>query len=109
MSTIDKYYTKTFSVNRMVQDAGEKWGQELGVIGSFNGHIQQISRELTETLKSQFNLTHMIWCSLDEDVEVGDVLTEGSNTYSIKAIDRKELGANKHFELLAEKKEDYAS
>lgn len=109
MSDITKFYTKSFSVKRMTQDAGAKWGQELGVIGTFNGHLQQASSDLTETLKSQFNLAHKIWCAIGENIEVGDILTEGTDTYSVRAVDRKEIGANKHLEILAERKEVYAS
>jgi len=106
--SIERLYNKTFTVQRMENDGETEWGQQLSNVGSFIGHLQQASIELTESMKSQFSLTHKIWCDVSEDVKTGDVLENNGFKYSIKAITKSDYGKNTHLELLVAKKEDYA-
>lgn len=99
--SIERYYDTTFTITRM------SWSGDSSALvssGSFTGHIQQADQRLVEDLRSAFTISHSIWCDDATDVQAGDTLTEGSNTYSVKAIQTNDhAGKNKHKEVLVEK------
>lgn len=95
---INKRYNTTFSNQRMV------WYDEyteLQEASSFNGHIQQASAELSESLGLTYTKAYVIWCSLNAPVEIGDQLTSGK-TYIVRAIKDLLVGNNKHKQLYVE-------
>ena len=71
--------------------------------GTFKGHLQQARAEDVENLKLVFTKTFAVWCPVDTDVEEGDTLEMGGNSYSVKAIKTLNYGNNQHLELIVEK------
>jgi hypothetical protein len=97
---ISHNFTTTFTVKRMVYTQNKGTKQALG---SFKGHIQQTSLEIAQQLRNLFTITHSVWCAIDTDVQVGDELTKGANTYSVKAVQDNNIGINSHKYLHCEK------
>lgn len=98
---ISKWFTTTFTVQRQVWS-----GDSSGLVqqGTFDGHKQQATDEnLTEHLGLRFSKTWHIWCAVGTDVEEGDTITEGSNTYQVRFIQDRNVGSNDHWELIVEK------
>jgi len=76
-------------------------------VGSFYGHLQQTSAELVENLGMSFTSAFTLWCPIDTDLETGDSLEDESNTYSVRAINKKNYGgSNQHLEVFIEKDVD---
>jgi len=99
---IDRLFTTTFNVERM------EWGDDsagLTDLDPITGHIQQMRPELTTQLGLSMTKTYIIWCSVDADVQEGDTLTNGSDSYSVKAMQINNYGQNPHKELTVEKNE----
>ena len=105
MSSIERFYKTEFSIKRntWVDESGYSYSAE-STIGTFMGHLQQARAELIENLNLNFTNTFTIWCASASGVLVGDRLTAGSNSYSVRAIqDNTSVGTNKHFELIVER------
>jgi hypothetical protein len=101
MSTIENFYTTTFSVLRQVYTG---YKSSLVLQGTFAGHIQQAGQDVVEFQGINWALAFNIWCADDEDVLVGDKITDGTNAYTVKAISNFGfVGLNKHLEILVEK------
>lgn len=98
--SIDQYFTSEFTVKRMVWSGDSSAETEQG---TFKGHLQQARAEDAENLKLVFTKTFAVWCPVDTDVEEGDTLVLGSNTYNVRAISTKNYGNNQHLELIVEK------
>lgn len=100
--SISRFYTQTFTQYRQVYTANKSVET---LVGTLTGHIQQTVAELAQELGMQMALTYSIWLPTGTDIKTGDTLVIGSNRYSIKAVqDNNFVGANKHFECIAEKK-----
>lgn len=104
MSTIKRLFTESIAVTRMVW-TGNSSSQSS--IGSFNGHIQQASPELAETLGETWSQVFSIWCDLGTDVEEGDKLVVAfgnyADTYYVQQIQKNATGINAHLELVVTK------
>ncbi|TXH44816.1 MAG: hypothetical protein E6Q97_32165 [Desulfurellales bacterium] len=103
--TIDQYYLTTFTAKRMVwatDGSGNKYSA-LENIASFNGHMQQSSMELAQSLNLQFTKAYTIFCSTTEDVAEGDQLVSGGFTYTVKTKQEFLNGDNAHLELVCER------
>jgi hypothetical protein len=100
--SIEKHYTTTFTVQRM-EWSGDSSG--LATQGTISGHLQQARPEMAEAIGLRWTAVYTIWCDIDADVEVGDRLTEEDNVYSVRAIQKNNVGQNKHLELVIEKHE----
>ena len=100
---INGFYTTTFTVKRMVYGGSDVGGDNnksaLETQGTFDGHIQQAKPDLIASLAQTYTLDHIIWCDRSEDVQKGDQLEEGSNKYTIEAIQDNSTGDNNHYEL----------
>lgn len=99
---IDRFFTTTFTVKRM------SWSNESSAEiskTSISGCIQQATAELAEGYRLDFTKAYSVWCTASADVEVGDTLANGSDTYSVKAIIDYLQGSNTHKELICEKDE----
>ena len=97
---ISDFYTTTFSVKRMI------WTNESSseiVQGTFLGQLQQAETELAEQFRMDFTRSFKVWCALDTDIEDGDTLTVGSDTYSVKAHKVYQTGNFQHKLLIIEK------
>jgi len=99
---ISDFFTTTFTVTRMIWsgDSSAEASQ-----GTFSGHIQQAEPELAQSLGYAFTRTFKVWCAVDTDVEDGDTLTVGNNTYSVRANKVLQVGENQHLQLIIEKDE----
>lgn len=101
--SITKYYTTTFTVTR------QTWSGDSSALvsqDSFTGHIQQgVESVYTESLGLRFTKPYTIWCPASTDVEEGDRITEGSNTYDVKYVENRNIGSNGHLHVLVEKHE----
>ena len=111
---IERFFTTTFTVLRDVfTGSGASQNSSQSTIGTFKGQIQQADDELTENLGLAFTETYTIWCAVDTDVEEGDTLQSGNNSYSIRAINKRTYVTgrpqNQHLELVVELNKDYAS
>lgn len=108
---INDFYTTLFTVKRLEWTEDEDYNQYsvIASVGSFSGHIQQASPELTQSLGLSFSKTFTIWCAVDEDVEEGDVLDSAEGEYLVKAVQKNNLGANAHLELVVEYNKDSQS
>lgn len=110
--SIEKFYTKTFTVSRGTwsEDAEGYASSAPTVVGTFLGHLQQISPKIAEYLNLNFTKTYSIWCGGLSDVKIGDILTNGGIHYSVKEIQNNTLvGSNTHLELIVEESEEYGS
>ena len=101
--SINRFYTTSFSNKRMVYASNKS---SLVLVGIFSGHIQQASAELAEQMNMVFTKTFSIWCDETTDIQEGDDVLEGSNTYSVKAVQLNNIGDNAHLEIIAEKNVD---
>ncbi len=101
--SISDWYTTTFTVKRMVYGGSDVGGDNnkssLETQGTFNGHLQQADPNLVASLAQTYKLDFLIWCSRSEDVQVGDQLEEGSNKYTVMALQDNSTGSNDHYEL----------
>lgn len=98
--SIKRFYNTTFTVKRMVY-TGDK--SALVTNGTFKGYFQQLTQEKVSALAGSLKVSHAIWCDVDEDVNLGDVLEDGTIKYAVKAIQVNNIGGNKHLELLVDK------
>jgi hypothetical protein len=103
--SIASYFTKTFTVNRMV------WNNESSSEvsqSSFKGHLQQASAELSESLGLSFTKTFKIWCDDSVNIQEQDSITDGSFTFVVRAINYRNynlFSTNQHKEIIIERTE----
>jgi len=102
---ISNFYKTTFTIMRNSWTNGDTYSNSTETeIGTFIGHLQQATADLTENLNLNFTNRFIIWCNIDSGVAVGDRLTTGGKSYSVEAIqDNTSVGANKHLELMVER------
>lgn len=103
---INDFFTTTFTISKMTW-SGES--SEMSTTGTFLGYIQQASPALAEQLGLNFTKTFTIWCPVDTQVKENDSLDDGTASYSVKAINKRDYGENKHLELVVEKDQEYVS
>jgi hypothetical protein len=100
---INKFYTYSFEVKRM---EWEDDSAEEEVVGTFKGHLQQISAELAQNLGLNFTKSFQVWCPPNTDVQVGDGVECNDIFYTVRAIqDNSFVGSNKHLQVFIEKNE----
>jgi hypothetical protein len=102
---IGDYYVTPFTAKRMVWDTDGSGNEfsELADVPAFNGHIQQSSMELAQSVGLVFTKTYTIFCALDADVSEGDQLVSGAFTYTVKTKQEFANGGNAHLELICER------
>ena len=99
---INRLFTTTFSVERP-EWSGDSAG--LADLDPIKGHLQQMRPELTQQLGLSMTKTFVLWCAADADVQEGDTLTNGADSYSVRAVQINNYGQNSHKELTLEKNE----
>ena len=97
---ISHLFTTSFEIRRQVYTANKSVLTATGI--SFNGHIQQLAPEKVAQIAGSFKISHTIWCSVAETVQVGDILINGSNKYTVRSIQTNNYGYNKHLQLYVE-------
>ncbi|MDP2654895.1 MAG: hypothetical protein Q8Q08_12815 [Candidatus Omnitrophota bacterium] len=96
---ISRFYTTTFTIKRLTYASNiGTWG----ATGTFLGHLQQVTQEQVIRLANALVVSHAIWCATDTDVEIGDALEITGRTFTVRAIQTNDTGANAHLELLVE-------
>ncbi len=94
--SIERFYTETITVYRMVYTLNKAALVEQGTI---TGHIQQAGADLIASVAETYKLSHFIWCARSENVQVGDELTVGGDKYTVAAVQDNTTGMNTHYEL----------
>ena len=100
MSTIERFYTTTFTVYRLAYVANKG---SYSSNGTFLGHIQQAQAELQEQLVDMFSRMFIVWCAVGTDIQEGDRINDGTNDYKVKAVRLNNVGANTHLEVVVHK------
>ena len=72
-------------------------------IGSFYGHMQQVSADEVKSLDLTFTTSFKIWCPVGSSVLVGDTLKCIDGQFSVKEIKEYNIGCNKHLVLYVQK------
>jgi hypothetical protein len=101
---IQDFFTTEFAVKRMTwltDDEDNKYSSDT-LIGTFLGHIQQANINLVQSLGLTFTKTYSVWCPVDTNVREGDKLETETETYSVRAVQKNNIGCNKHLELIIE-------
>jgi hypothetical protein len=106
--SIQRFFKTAFTIYRMVWDTSDT--SELQSVGTFKGHRQQASAELIQTIGIAYGKGYKIWCPLDADIKLEDILSDTEDSYSVRAINERDYsGGNKHLELIVETNENYVS
>lgn len=98
---IKRFFKQTFTNSRGAYEAdidGNK-KSSLSEVGSFSGHRQQASQDLVERFNLSFQTAFSIWCPVDTDVKIGDVVDEGGYRFTVRGIQENNYGRNQHLEL----------
>jgi len=109
---ISKFYTTVFTVFRGTWQTDQDGFSSSAPleIGTFNGHIQQISPKLAQYLNLNFTKTYSVWTDPATDIKQGDVIDDGTKKYTVKEIQNNDsVGSNMHLELVCEESEEYGS
>lgn len=93
---ISRFYTTEFEVFRQTYTDNKS---EEASQGTFDGHLQQASPNLVASVADTYKLSHLVWCSREEDVQAGDTLKVGSDRYTVAAVQDNMVGDNEHYEL----------
>jgi hypothetical protein len=112
MPSINKFYTTEFTVTRggWTTDSEGFSSSAPTEVGTFMGHIQQITPKLAQYLNLNFTKTYSVWTAPDSDVKSGDIITDGTKYYSVKEIQNNAMvGSNMHLELVVEESEEVGS
>lgn len=101
---ISRFYTTAFTVKR------QTWSGDSSALvtqSSFSGHLQQGAPENYQQFEGlKFSKAYTIWCPSTTNVQEGDRLSEGSNTYDVRFVINRNVGANGHLELIVEKSDE---
>ena len=76
---IERFFTISFNLTRQVW-VGDSSASV--VKSSFMGHLQQLNQEKVEQLGLDFSIAFQVWCDDSVNVQEGDVLDDGTWTYS---------------------------
>lgn len=108
---INDYFDKLFVIKRnsWLEDNEGNSYSELSEIAQFMGHLQQAEAGLVQSLGLTLTNTYSIWCPLDTVVNAGDILFSAYGNFSVKAIQKFELGNVKHIQIVAQLDETVGS
>lgn len=102
MTTIERFFTTSFTIKRMTWSGDSS--AEVTQTGTKSGHLQQAEPRLIEQLRQDFTLSHILWCDDSVDIQKGDTVVIGSDTYSVRAVQSNDhAGQNKHKEVYLQK------
>lgn len=102
---ITGFFNHAFTIKRAgwtTDGEGNPYSAE-STVGSFYGHKQQADQQLATSLGFSLTKTFSIWCESSVDIQEGDTITDGTDTFSVRAIQTNDYGSNPHLELLVEK------
>ena len=104
---IQDFFTKYFAVTRPSWSTDEEGNSFSTLVetSSFYGHIQQAQAEDTQSLGLTLTKPFVIWCDLDTDILEGDTIQSVDGYYSVKAIKKLLVGANKHLRIVVQEDE----
>lgn len=97
--TISNFYTTTLT-RKELEYTGTK--SVYVTATSFVGHLQQASPDVIQFYEGKFAITHIVWCAVDTSINEGDKITTGGVDYTIKSIQKNNIGANEHLEVYIE-------
>ena len=97
--SIANFYTTTFTREEFEYTDNKS---VLVEATGFIGHIQQAQPDVIQFFEGKFALTHIIWCDIDTVINEGDVVTAGGVDYTVKSIQKNNIGSNKHLEVYVE-------
>lgn len=98
-----RFLSTIFTVSRVEwkEDDNGRYS-ELTEKGTFNGHIQQASAEMVERFGTNFQTSYSIWCGIDENVEIGDEISDGLRLFTVRAKKVNETGNFPHLQLIVD-------
>ena len=100
MSSITRFFTTTFTVIRQRYTGSISQEQ---TVGSFDGHIQQLTAQDRMTIGEAVTMSHRVWCAPTEDVNDGDTLVGPDGVrYSVSGKEVQNVGGEGHIELLVD-------
>jgi len=99
--TISIFFTNTFTVKRMVWVNNSY--SELADVVSFDGHLQQTSSVLSESLGLRFTKAFTIWCPIDTVIMTDDRIASDGEEYTVRFVKELLVGRQKHLQIVAEK------
>ena len=98
--SITSFYNKTVSTERLAQIADsykQEWSEN---ISSLECAIHQTSGEQSNLGGSAFFQSFKMWCAIDTDIQIGDKVIDGSNTYIVKGVSNYNYGSEASQHLL---------
>lgn len=99
---INRFFNKTFIVKRMTW-SGDSSGEVEQA--SVNGHLQQARMDMIRNTAMSLTRSFIIWLPIGSDIQIGDTLNDGNYSYSIKQINSRDYGREKHLQAMVEKDE----
>lgn len=91
-------------VRRMEWDT---YSAQEAEIGTFRGHLQQVTAELAQNLGLNLTKSFQVWCPVGSNVEEGDNVECEDVFYTVRSIqDNSFVGSNKHLQLFIEMNEN---
>ena len=101
---INEFFTTLYVIKRASWLTDEENNPYSGLVevDQFMGHIQQAQAELIQSLALSLTTAFTIWCPVDTLVLAGDILESVDGQYSVKAIQKNNVGSNKHLQLIVQ-------
>ena len=109
---ISKFYKTLFTITRgaWTTDRDGFASSAPTEIGTFMGHIQQMTPKLAQYLNLNFTKSYSVWCPPATDIKAGDIIYGNSKYYSVKEIQNNaSVGSNMHLELVCEESIEFGS
>jgi len=83
----------------LTDDDGNKYSSNVAVTTG-SGHLQQAGKELVERYAMSYQNSFALWLDYGTDIKVGDILTRGTEKYTVRGINDMDYGTNKHIEVI---------
>lgn len=101
---ITDFFTTTFTVSRSqwTEDGQGNPQSAEAEVATFLGHLQQANASLVQNLGLSLTTSFAVWCLPTANVRAGDTITDGSRSFSVRAVMANVIGANAHLELIVE-------
>ncbi len=98
--SIQSLYNKTVSTKRLGAVSGTYKKTEAVNLASLVCTIHPVDGSSSEALGSAFYKTFKLWCDVDTDILVGDIVLDGSTRYTVRGVSSYDFGRNNHLEVL---------